>query len=159
MNETVIEHALSRLQDIGIRDVFGIAGDFSFPIDDAIVNSNAMRWVGSCNELNAAYSADGYARNRIRGRDGQIYSTGVSEGRTVVDLLPQDLDSLLNGPEGKNWANANPGLAVSMLAPDGVCSYSHDGVEFKVGDNGLVLVADYVANALRSHGFRAATGS
>jgi indolepyruvate decarboxylase len=45
---------LSRLQDIGIRDVFGVAGDFAFPIDDAVVNSKGMRWVGSSNELNAA---------------------------------------------------------------------------------------------------------
>lgn len=53
MSKTVIEHVLSRLQDIGIRDVFGVAGDFAFPIDDAVVNSKGMRWVGSCNELNA----------------------------------------------------------------------------------------------------------
>jgi indolepyruvate decarboxylase len=63
MSKTVIEHVLSRLQDIGIRDVLGVAGDFAFPINDAVVNSKDMRWVGSCNELNAAYSADGYARS------------------------------------------------------------------------------------------------
>jgi indolepyruvate decarboxylase len=63
MSKTVIEHVLSRLQDIGIRDVLGVAGDFAFPINDAVVNSKDTRWVGSCNELNAAYSADGYARS------------------------------------------------------------------------------------------------
>jgi len=63
MSKTVIEHVLSRLQDIGIREVFGVAGDFAFPINDAVVNNKDMRWVGSCNELNAAYSADGYARS------------------------------------------------------------------------------------------------
>jgi indolepyruvate decarboxylase len=62
MSKTVIEHVLSRLQSLGIRDVFGVAGDFAFPINDAVVNSKAMRWVGSSNELNAAYAADGYAR-------------------------------------------------------------------------------------------------
>jgi indolepyruvate decarboxylase len=62
MSKTVIEHVLSRLQDIGIRDIFGVAGDFAFSIDDAVVNSEGLRWVGNCNELNAAYLADGYAR-------------------------------------------------------------------------------------------------
>lgn len=62
MNQTVIEHVLSRLRDIGIKDVFGVAGDFAFPIDDAVTNNREMRWIGSSNELNAAYSADGYAR-------------------------------------------------------------------------------------------------
>ena len=62
MSKSVIEHVLSRLQEIGIRDIFGVAGDFAFPIDDAIATNSKLRWIGSCNELNAAYSADGYAR-------------------------------------------------------------------------------------------------
>jgi indolepyruvate decarboxylase len=36
MSKTVIEHVLSRLREIGIKDVFGVAGDFAFPIDDAV---------------------------------------------------------------------------------------------------------------------------
>src|ERR1700733_354723 len=62
METTVIQHVLSRLHDIGIKDVFGVAGDFAFPIDDAISSNRKLRWVGCCNELNAAYAADGYAR-------------------------------------------------------------------------------------------------
>lgn len=62
MTKTVIEHILSRLHDLGISDVFGVAGDYSFPINDAVCASSNMRWIGNCNELNAAYAADGYAR-------------------------------------------------------------------------------------------------
>ena len=62
METTVIQHVLSRLHDIGIKDVFGVAGDFAFPIDDAVSSNRNLRWVGCCNELNAAYAADGYAR-------------------------------------------------------------------------------------------------
>ena len=36
MNKTVMQHVLSRLHDIGIKDIFGVAGDFAFPIHDAI---------------------------------------------------------------------------------------------------------------------------
>jgi indolepyruvate decarboxylase len=64
METTVIQHVLSRLHDIGIRDVFSVAGDFAFPIDDAVSSNRNLRWVGCCNELNAAYAADGYARNQ-----------------------------------------------------------------------------------------------
>jgi indolepyruvate decarboxylase len=77
MTQTVIEHVLSRLQRLGISDVFGVAGDFAFPIDDAVVNNKAMRWIGSCNELNAAYSADGYAR--IHGMAALCTTYGVGE--------------------------------------------------------------------------------
>ena len=59
---TVIEHVLSRLKGLGITKVFGVAGDFAFPIDDAVVAFPGIDWVGCCNELNAAYAADGYAR-------------------------------------------------------------------------------------------------
>jgi indolepyruvate decarboxylase len=62
MQSTVIQHVLSRLNDICVKDVFGVAGDFAFPIDDAVSSNRNLRWVGCCNELNAAYAADGYAR-------------------------------------------------------------------------------------------------
>ena len=43
---------------------------------------------------------------------------------------------------------------VRVLAPDGVTSFSHDGVEHKVAKDGSVTVSDPVADVLRSHGFR-----
>lgn len=62
MIQTVIEHVLSRLQSLGINDIFGVAGDYAFPINDAVCANPNLRWIGNCNELNAAYAADGYAR-------------------------------------------------------------------------------------------------
>ena len=38
MSKTVIQHVLSRLGDIGIKDVFGVPGDYAFPINDAVFN-------------------------------------------------------------------------------------------------------------------------
>ena len=64
MAETVIQHVLRRLKEIGIDDVFGVAGDYAFPVNDAIVEDPALNWISCCNELNAAYAADGYARAR-----------------------------------------------------------------------------------------------
>lgn len=77
MTKTVIEHVLSRLRDIGITDVFGVPGDFAFAINDAICNHPGVRWVGCCNELNAAYAADGYAR--IKGVAALCTTYGVGE--------------------------------------------------------------------------------
>jgi indolepyruvate decarboxylase len=59
---TVIGYLLSRLKQIGVTDYFGVPGDFSFPVTDAICSSSDLRFIGTCNELNAAYAADGYAR-------------------------------------------------------------------------------------------------
>jgi indolepyruvate decarboxylase len=77
MNHTVIEHVLSRLYDLGIRDVFGVPGDYAFPVNDAICNSTQLRWIGCCNELNAAYAADGYAR--VKGLGALCTTYGVGE--------------------------------------------------------------------------------
>ena len=64
MPKTVVQHVLGRLKDIGVHDIFGVAGDFAFPIQDAIVQHPGINWLGCCNELNAGYAADGYARVR-----------------------------------------------------------------------------------------------
>jgi indolepyruvate decarboxylase len=38
MSVTVIEHVLARLKAIGISEVFGVPGDYAFPVEDAIVH-------------------------------------------------------------------------------------------------------------------------
>jgi indolepyruvate decarboxylase len=76
MSQTVIEHVLGRLKSIGIDHIFGVAGDFAFPVDDAIVNFQGIEYVGCCNELNAAYAADGYARIHGIGAISTTYAVG-----------------------------------------------------------------------------------
>jgi indolepyruvate decarboxylase len=61
-NPTVAEYVVQQLAALGIKHVFGVPGDYAFPIDLAIEKHVGLTWVGCSNELNAAYSADGYAR-------------------------------------------------------------------------------------------------
>src|ERR1700740_1743471 len=81
---TVIEHVLSRLKDIGISKVFGVAGDFAFPIEDAIGREPGIEWVGCSNELNAAYAADGYGR--IHGIAALNTTYGVGELSAICGI-------------------------------------------------------------------------
>jgi len=74
---TVIQYVLKRLHDIGVHDIFGVPGDYAFPVNDAICLDDNIRWVGCCNELNAAYAADGYAR--INGVGALCTTYGVGE--------------------------------------------------------------------------------
>ncbi|MBM4455454.1 MAG: alpha-keto acid decarboxylase family protein [Verrucomicrobia bacterium] len=60
----VADYVINRLADLGIDHAFGVPGDYSFPIDDAIELNSRIKWVVCSNELNAAYAADGYARRR-----------------------------------------------------------------------------------------------
>ena len=77
MAKTVIRHVLTRLKDIGVGDVLGVPGDFAFPVNDAICEHPGINWIGCCNELNASYAADGYAR--IRGVGALCTTYGVGE--------------------------------------------------------------------------------
>ena len=75
-SETVIEHVLGRFKSIGIDHIFGVPGDYAFPVEDAIMNFLGIEWVGCCNELNAAYAADGYARINGIGAFSTTYGVG-----------------------------------------------------------------------------------
>ena len=81
---TVIEHVLSRLKDIGISKVSGVAGDFAFSIEDAIGRDPGIEWVGCSNELNAAYAADGYGR--IHGIAALNTTYGVGELSAICGI-------------------------------------------------------------------------
>lgn len=76
MTQSVIQHVLSRLYQLGITDIFGVPGDYAFPIDDAIDEDPNLRWIGCSNELNAAYAADGYARIRGVAAVSTTYAVG-----------------------------------------------------------------------------------
>jgi pyruvate decarboxylase len=67
-----------RLKSLGIHHIFGCPGDFNLNFLDHLETVGGIKWVGTCNELNAAYAADGYSR--IRGLPGVLVTTyGVGE--------------------------------------------------------------------------------
>jgi len=59
---TIGEFLLRRLQEAGVGHLFGVPGDFNLELLQQLEDTGALKWVGTCNELNASYAADGYAR-------------------------------------------------------------------------------------------------
>ena len=74
---TVADYIVERLAAEGIQHCFGVAGDYVFPICDAVDSSAKVKWIGCSNELNASYAADGYAR--VRGAAMLVTTYGVGE--------------------------------------------------------------------------------
>lgn len=74
---TLGDYLLDRLAELGLTEMFGVPGDFNLHFLDNVVDHRSIRWVGSANELNAGYSADGYAR--IRGIGAFLTTYGVGE--------------------------------------------------------------------------------
>jgi indolepyruvate decarboxylase len=59
---TVGDFLLRRLQEAGIGHMFGVPGDFNLELLQQMEDGGYLKWVGTCNEMNASYAADGYAR-------------------------------------------------------------------------------------------------
>jgi indolepyruvate decarboxylase len=74
---SIAEYTLTRLAQLGVDRLFGVPGDYAFPINDAAELVSGLSWVGCANELNAAYAADGYAR--VRGAAILSTTYGVGE--------------------------------------------------------------------------------
>src|SRR3984893_260648 len=73
---SVADYIVERLAAEGIDHCFGVAGDYVFPICDAVDGSAKVKWVGCSNELNASYAADGYARVRGAAMLATTYAVG-----------------------------------------------------------------------------------
>ncbi len=73
---TVAEYLIIRLKEIGADHIFGVPGDFVMGFFNQVIKSN-VTYIGTCNELNAAYAADSYAR--IRGIGAFSSTFGVGE--------------------------------------------------------------------------------
>jgi indolepyruvate decarboxylase len=58
---TIGDYLLQRLSELGVRHMFGVAGDFNLWFLEQAAKSE-VKFVGCCNELNAAFAADGCAR-------------------------------------------------------------------------------------------------
>jgi indolepyruvate decarboxylase len=62
MTMTVGDFLLRRIREAGVRHAFGVPGDYNLELLQQMEDSGTLEWMGACNELNASYAADGYAR-------------------------------------------------------------------------------------------------
>ena len=66
---------MRRLREAGITHAFGVPGDYNLEFLQQLEDSRIVSWVGTCNELNASYAADGYAR--LHGLAALVVTNGV----------------------------------------------------------------------------------
>ncbi len=66
---------LRRLEEAGVRHLFGVPGDYNLELLQQLHDTGALKWIGTCSELNASYAADGYAR--LNGLGALLVTNGV----------------------------------------------------------------------------------
>src|SRR5580700_11351998 len=72
---TIGDFLLRRLGDAGVQHVFGVPGDYNLALLQQLEDTGTLKWIGTCNELNSSYAADGYAR--LHGLAALLVTNGV----------------------------------------------------------------------------------
>src|SRR5580693_6687891 len=75
MKQLIGSFLLRRLEEVGIRHLFGVPGDYNLGLLQQLQDRGTLKWIGTCNELNASYAADGYAR--LKGLGALLVTNGV----------------------------------------------------------------------------------
>ncbi|XP_007016910.2 PREDICTED: pyruvate decarboxylase 2 [Theobroma cacao] len=81
---TLGRHLAHRLVEIGVKDVFSVPGDFNLTLLDHLIAEPGLKNIGCCNELNAGYAADGYARARGVGACVVTFTVG---GLSIINAI------------------------------------------------------------------------
>jgi indolepyruvate decarboxylase len=81
---SVGDFLLKRLAELDARYLFGVPGDYNLWFLEQAERSNHIEFVGCCNELNAAYAADGFAR--LRGLSALVTTYGVGELSAIAGV-------------------------------------------------------------------------
>lgn len=77
MRITIGSFILQQLRALKVDRIYGVPGDYNLALLETIEHDSSCEFIGNCNELNAAYAADGYAR--LNGAGALITTYGVGD--------------------------------------------------------------------------------
>ncbi|GAY34696.1 hypothetical protein CUMW_012800 [Citrus unshiu] len=103
---TLGRHLARRLVEIGAKDVFSVPGDFNLTLLDHLIAEPELNLVGCCNELNAGYAADGYARSRGVGACVVTFTVGgLSVLNAIAGAYSENLPviCIVGGPNSNDY--------------------------------------------------------
>ncbi|XP_057801204.1 pyruvate decarboxylase 1-like [Salvia miltiorrhiza] len=103
---TLGRHIARRLVQIGVSDVFSVPGDFNLTLLDDLIAEPGLNVVGCCNELNAGYAADGYARARGVGACAVTFTVGgLSILNAIAGAYSENLPviCIVGGPNSNDY--------------------------------------------------------
>lgn len=106
---TVGTYIAERIEQLGIKDYFAIPGDYNLTLLDEVLTNDKLKMINCCNELNAGYAADGYARVKGVSALFVTYSVGgLSAINAVAGAFAENLPVLVfsGGPNTNSVQDA-----------------------------------------------------
>ncbi|KAE9591975.1 putative pyruvate decarboxylase [Lupinus albus] len=103
---TLGSHLARRLVEVGVTDVFSVPGDFNLTLLDHLIDEPGLNLIGCCNELNAGYAADGYARSRGVGACVVTFTVGgLSVLNAIAGAYSENLPliCIVGGPNSNDY--------------------------------------------------------
>ncbi|CAH8381890.1 unnamed protein product [Eruca vesicaria subsp. sativa] len=103
---TLGRYLARRLVEIGVTDVFSVPGDFNLTLLDHLIAEPSLKLIGCCNELNAGYAADGYARSRGVGACVVTFTVGgLSVLNAIAGAYSENLPliCIVGGPNSNDY--------------------------------------------------------
>jgi indolepyruvate decarboxylase len=76
MRQAIGDFLLRRLHEAGVKHIFGVPGDYNLGFMQQLEDRGEPAWIGNCNELNASYATDAYARINGLGAMSVTYGVG-----------------------------------------------------------------------------------
>lgn len=77
MKITIGSFILQQLHALNVDRIYGVPGDYNLSLLELLESDDRLAFIGNCNELNASYAADGYAR--MKGAGALIVTYGVGD--------------------------------------------------------------------------------
>ncbi|MQM22603.1 hypothetical protein Taro_055657 [Colocasia esculenta] len=117
---TLGRHIARRLVQVGVTDVFTVPGYFNLTLLDHLIAEPGLNNVGCCNELNAGYAADGYARSRGVGACVVTFTVGgLSILNAIAGAYSENLPviCIVGGPNSNDYGT-NRNLHHTIGLPD-----------------------------------------
>ena len=93
MKQSIGNFLFRRLREAGVKHIFGVPGDYNLELMQQLEDLRDPAWIGNCNELNASYATDAYAR--INGLGALIVTHGVGALSAINGIAGACLQNLL----------------------------------------------------------------
>ncbi|MBR0558503.1 alpha-keto acid decarboxylase family protein [Neokomagataea anthophila] len=84
MKISIGQFLIERLVEAGCHRIYGVPGDYNLEFLELVEKDERIDFIGNCNELNAAYAADGDAR--ISGFSTVLTTYGVGDLSTIAGI-------------------------------------------------------------------------
>ena len=104
---TVGGYLATRLEQVGIKHYFAVPGDYNLMLLDEFLKNPNLQMISCCNELNAGYAADGYARASGVSAAVVTFSVGgLSILNAIAGAYAEDLPVIIisGGPNSNSEA-------------------------------------------------------